>query len=75
MSAACPGSGHTVRDVTDLIVRELRLRPFSDAATAPAHPRERGAAAVTPDARLDAEPLSRLSARHSLRRVVDEHEL
>jgi hypothetical protein len=74
MSAGCPRTRHSVRDVPDLIVRELRLRPFTDTATAPIHPSAKSTA-ETPGAPSASEALARLSARHSRRRAVDEREL
>jgi hypothetical protein len=65
-----------VHGVTDVIVRELRLRQFTDVESATT-PRQslRDADESPPCAREDSRTLSPLSARHSRRREVDEHRL
>ncbi|MEO8897403.1 MAG: hypothetical protein ABI352_07430 [Candidatus Dormibacter sp.] len=61
--------------MTDLIVRELRLRPFTDAPSAPAAGRSPAEAAEGPHAKKDALSVGSLSARHSRRREVDDRGL
>ncbi len=60
--------------VTDVIVRELRLRRFTDVG--PAQPASLpDADANAPTAKDDSRTLIALSARHSRRREVDEQRL
>jgi hypothetical protein len=65
-----------VHGVTDVIVRELRLRRFTDveSATIPAHSLT-DADASAPSTKQDSPTLTELSARHSRRREVDEQRL
>ena len=76
MSARCPQGRHTVHGVTDVILRELRLRRFTDvgSATMPA-PSLKDADASAQSAQEDSRTLTALSARHSRRRELDEQRL
>jgi hypothetical protein len=70
MSADGPGTAFTVSPMTELIVRELRLRRF-DGLAPTASPRSDPVAAIADVARRrlpDAHSVERLAIRHSRRR-------
>jgi hypothetical protein len=58
-----------------LIVRELRLRPYTDVVSVSTPSPAVAPTVARPRATKDSESLMRLAARHSRRRVVDDREL
>ena len=76
MSARCPRPAPTVGAVAELIVRELRLRPFPAARPmVPAVIAGDESPRQLPDTALPSAQVERLASRHSRRRFDDDREL